>query len=165
MKINQKGIDLIKHFESLHDGDLKTIGLQPKMCPSGIWTEGWGRTIKDSKGKFVKGIENKTLAYKLASINTELEAEKALKEDLLIFEKAVLKNIKVPLNENQFSALVSYWYNTGGSNTLVSLINNKASKEEIYKWITTKYITGQGSKIPLSGLVKRRKAEADLYFS
>ena len=40
MKTGIKGIDLIKEFESLHDGDLKQVGLQPKMCPAGIWTEG-----------------------------------------------------------------------------------------------------------------------------
>ena len=39
MKTSQIGIDLIKHFEGLHDGDLKKIGLQPKKCPAGIWTE------------------------------------------------------------------------------------------------------------------------------
>ena len=27
MQVNQKGIELIKHFESLHDGDLSMIGL------------------------------------------------------------------------------------------------------------------------------------------
>ena len=38
MKTSQIGISLIKHFEGLHDGDLKKIGLQPKKCPAGIWT-------------------------------------------------------------------------------------------------------------------------------
>lgn len=36
--INEAGISLIKEFESLHDGDLSVIGLQPKQCPAGIWT-------------------------------------------------------------------------------------------------------------------------------
>lgn len=30
---------LIKHYESLHDGDLSAIGLQPKMDCLGIWTD------------------------------------------------------------------------------------------------------------------------------
>jgi hypothetical protein len=29
-------IDIITHFEGLHDGDLHVIGLQPKMDPVGI---------------------------------------------------------------------------------------------------------------------------------
>ncbi|MDR6527433.1 GH24 family phage-related lysozyme (muramidase) [Chryseobacterium rhizosphaerae] len=38
MRTSQRGIDLIKEFESLHDEDLKKPGLQPKMDPVGIWT-------------------------------------------------------------------------------------------------------------------------------
>ena len=36
---------IVTYYESLHDGDLKMIGLQPKMCPVGIWTEGYGSAI------------------------------------------------------------------------------------------------------------------------
>jgi len=162
MKTNNEGINLIKHFESLHDGDLTLIGLQPKMCPAGIWTEGWGQTIRDSKGNFVKGIDNKSLAYKLAKVKTKEEADKLLKQSLDSFESIVLKNIKTTLTSNQFSALVSYVYNTGGSSTLYKLINNKASDKVIRDWFETKYITADG-KI-LLGLIRRRKAEADLYF-
>ena len=82
MKTNKEGINLIKHFEGLHDGDLKQVGLQPKLCPADIWTEGYGRTMRDSKGNFLKGLKNKDLAFKRATIKTELEAENALKEDL-----------------------------------------------------------------------------------
>lgn len=45
MKTSENGIILIKHYESLHDGDLSRIGLQPKMCPAGYWTEGYGHAI------------------------------------------------------------------------------------------------------------------------
>lgn len=34
--MNDNLIKLISHYESLHDGDLKMIGLQPKMDPVGI---------------------------------------------------------------------------------------------------------------------------------
>ena len=55
MKTSNIGIELIKEFESLHDGDLSIIGLQPKMCPAGIWTEGYGHAMRDNKGNFIKG--------------------------------------------------------------------------------------------------------------
>jgi lysozyme len=161
MKTNQLAIDLIKHFEGLHDGDLKIIGLQPKMCPASIWTEGYGRTMR-VKGKFLKGSENRELAFKLATIITELEAEKALKEDLKTFENIVINKVQRAITANQFSALVSHTYNTGGSTTLFGLVNNNSSDAVIRKWFETKYITGGG--IPLRGLRLRRKAEADLYF-
>lgn len=164
MKTGIKGIKLIQYFESLHDGDLKIIGLQPKMDPVGIWTEGWGYAIRDDKGNFIKGVKNKSLAYKYSIIETKEDANKKLLIDLEARERLISQNIKVTLSQNQYDSLISYIYNTGGSGTLYSLINKKASDLEIRKWIETHYITGQGSKTPLSGLVKRRKAEADLYF-
>jgi len=162
MKTSINGVKIIKLFESLHDGDLTKIGLQPKMDPVGIWTEGYGRAMRDKKGNFLKGIKNKALAEQSTTIQTVAEAEKALNEDLGPREYIVMQNIKVKLNQNQFDALVSYVYNTGGSSTLYKLINTKASEDAIRTWFTTKYITSEGKVLP--GLVKRRKMEADLFF-
>lgn len=162
MKTSQIGVDLIKYFEGLHDGDLKVIGLQPKMCPAGIWTEGYGRAMRDKNGKFIKGIENKKLAYSRITIRTVAKAEQALKEDLAEFEKIVSSKLKVSVKQQQFDALVSHTYNTGGSDTLFRLVNNRSPKADIKYWFENKYITGGGVK--LKGLVERRKAEAKLYF-
>jgi len=163
MRTGKKGIELIKSFESLHDGDLTLIGLQPKMDPIGIWTEGYGRAMRDNKGNFIKGKENKALAYSRITIDNEPEAQQALLQDLSPREHIVMQNIKVPLTQNQFDALVSYVYNTGGSNTLYNLINKKADPANIRRWFETKYITAGGKK--LQGLIRRRKAEADLFFT
>ncbi|WP_126654132.1 lysozyme [Chryseobacterium aureum] len=163
MRTSQKGINLIKEFESLHDGDLKKPGLQPKMDPVGIWTEGYGRAMRDDKGNFLKGSGNKVNAEKRATIHTEKEAEVALRQDLQIYENIVAKKITVSINQNQFDALVSHTYNTGGSDGLFKLVNDRAPGASIRNWFITKYITAQGVK--LNGLIRRRKAEADLFFS
>lgn len=160
--INKAGIELIKAFESLHDGDKNTPGLQPKMDPIGIWTEGYGRAMRGKDGKFLKGASNKALAYKLRTIKTVAEAEAALISDLRAYEDIVDRKVKVNINDNQRAALVSHTYNTGGSATLFDLVNDDAQKAVIYNWFTTKYITADGVK--LNGLIRRRKAEADLYF-
>lgn len=157
MKTTKIGIDLIKHFEGLHDGDLKQIGLQPKKCPAGIWTEGYGIAMRDSNGNFLKGKD-----MPKGTISTEAEAVKQLADHLSVYENIVMRKIKVPLKENQFDALVSYTYNTGGSDTLFKLINQKAPIDQIKKWFETKYITANGKV--LAGLVARRKAEAKLFF-
>jgi lysozyme len=162
MRTSNVGIELIKRFESLHDGDLSQIGLQPKMCPSLIWTSGWGNALVYN-GKFLRGAENKDLAYAIGTVKDIKEADWQLAKNLQKFEKIVLGKLKVKLNQNQFDALVSHTYNTGGSNTLFRLINENAGREKIYNWFTTKYITGNGVK--LKGLIRRRKAEADLFFS
>ena len=162
MKTSSIGIGLIESFESLHDGDLSVIGLQPKMDPIGIWTEGYGHAMRDKKGNFIKGAENKALAYANISIHNKVDAARVLLQDLSSREHTVMQNIKIELNQNQFDALVSYVYNTGGSSTLYNLINKKAPEVSIRKWFETKYITADGVKLP--GLVRRRKAESNLYF-
>lgn len=161
MITSKAGLDTIKHFEGIHDGDLKTIGLQPKMDPIGIWTEGYGRAMRDKKGNFIRGAENKKLAYDSITIHNEVEAIKALAQDCAVREYTVAQRIKVPLTQNQFDALVSLIYNTGGSETIYQLINNKQSKQAIFEFWTKHYITGDGVILP--GLVARRKAEADLF--
>ena len=163
MRTSQTGIDLIKRFESLHDGDISVIGLQPKMCPAGIWTAGWGRAlIEPNTGQFLRGENNRKRAFELFTVKNESEAERMLQEDLRTFERRVLSRLKVPVNQNQFDALVSHTYNTGGSNGLFKLINERASRDAIWNWFTTKYITANG--VQLRGLVNRRRAEAELFF-
>lgn len=162
MKTNQKGIDLIKKWEGIHDGDLSIIGLQPKMDPIGIWTEGYGRAMKHN-GSWLKGYLNKDVAYQNATIFTLEDAEEALKTDLKKFEDIVNSKIKISLNENEFAALVSHTYNTGGSATLFRLVNNCAPDETIRAWFEEHYISAAG--VFLRGLKLRRKEEADLFFT
>lgn len=157
MKTSQIGVDLIKFFEGLHDGDLRTIGLQPKKDPIGIWTEGYGHAMRDVNGNFIKGNKSPK-----PSITTKQQAEDLLRKDLESFELIVSRKIKVPLKQNQFDALVSHAYNTGGSDTLFKLINQKAPSVQIKKWFETKYITAGG--VVFKGLVERRKSESKLYF-
>jgi len=155
MKTSAIGISLIKHFEGLHDGNLKEIGLQPKKCPAGIWTEGYGRVMRDSKGNFLKGVK-----MPKATIHTELEAQKALKEDLQVFETIVMRKITRKLKQNEFDALVCFTYNTGGSTTLFSMVNS--NNILLKDWWVSHYITG-GGKV-LNGLIARRKSEVKIYF-
>jgi len=160
MKTSDIGVSLIKHFESLHDGDLSQIGLQPKMCPAKIWTQGWGSAMRDDKGNFIKGIENKKLAYSRITIHNEEQANTALLKDLEVFENLVIRKLKRSVKQNEFDALVSHVYNCGVSQTLFEMVN---SQNPLLKdWWISHYITG-GGKV-LKGLQERRKAEAKIYF-
>ena len=165
MRTSQKGVDLIKAFESLHDGDLKTIGLQPKLCPAGIWTVGYGRALTHPKtaGVYLRE-KDKELAYALYPALTEKEAESLLVEDLMEREKR-LNSLNLSINQYQYDALISFIYNVGFANLLSSTLlkkvkanpNDESIRGEFAKW---KY----ANKKELAGLVRRRKAEADLYF-
>ena len=155
MKTSNIGVSLIKHFESLHDGDLKEIGLQPKKDSIGIWTEGYGRAMRDEHGNFLKGAK-----MPKPTIISESMALLALANDLRVYENMVMRKLKRTVKQNEFDALVSFVYNCGISQTLFEMVNNK--NPLLKTWWTSHYITG-GGKI-LKGLIERRKAEAKLYF-
>lgn len=107
--INSAGLAIIKESEGLK--------LTVYICPAGVPTYGYGTT----KGLKFSDVGRKTI--------TKDEAERLLKEDLKRFESEVDRFVKVPLNENQFSALVSLVYNIGatafGSSTLLKMLNKK----------------------------------------
>lgn len=157
-------IELIKKFESLHDGDLKLIGLQPKMCPAGYWTEGYGSVIIH-EGKMLKGAANKALAYKLATVKTEAEAVKQLNDVLNNKYAPFINSLNLSINQNQFDALVSFAYNCGKdalrTSTLLKRIKANASEEQIRAGFAA-YRMSAGKVMP--GLIRRRAEEANLYF-
>lgn len=140
MKTSQNGIELIKRFEGCR--------LETYICPAGVFTIGYGHTGADVKS----GLKI-----------TQEEAETLLKNDLKAFEKGVQRIIKKELTQNQFDALVSFAYNLGLENlkksTLAKLINQGKIKEassQFERWV---YANG----VKLNGLIRRRKAEKELF--
>jgi len=148
MKISQTGIDLIKSFEGLK--------LNAYICPAGIVTIGFGST-------FYPDFKAVKMGDKLKDIQ---EAEELLKVTLIEFEKNVSALFyNVILKQNQFDALVSFAFNLGtgalAGSTLFRKVkinpNDKSIALEFAKWVNA-----GGKKLP--GLIRRRKAESDLYF-
>lgn len=137
----QKACDFIKRFE----------GFEPiaYACPAGVLTIGYGHTRGVKKGD---------------SISKE-EAERLLMQDVEQAVGRLAPFVNVPVTEGQFVALVSLAYNVGTNYVitkcpkLMHALNTgdlEACAEEFLD------ITRAGGKI-LSGLVKRRKAEHDLF--
>ena len=141
MKTSPNGIKLIKEFEGLR--------LKAYLCPANVWTIGYG--VTQMNGNSIQEGDN----------ISEEEAETLLIHEIQRFEAIVLKRLEVPVNQNQFDALVSHTFNTGGSDTLFELINNNAPRDDIRQWMTNSYISSNG--IILKGLMKRRKIEAELF--
>ena len=176
MKISDKGLGLIKHYESLHDGDLSVIGLQPKMCPAGIWTVGYGRALKDSSGNWLRGIENKQKAYAMYPILNEKEALKMLHEDCDVREIRV-SSLKLQLKQHEFDAMVSFVYNVGFTKLQISSLlkrikarlngdMNYGSDEKITSgFLMWKNAFISGHLRPLPGLIRRRRSEAHLFLA
>ena len=141
--IPQQAVDLIKNFEGLK--------LSSYLCSANVWTIGYGTTRINGK------------AVTAGMTCTEQQAEEYLKNDLQVFAKAINRLVKVPLTDNQFSALLSFTYNLGvgalEKSTLLKKLNEGsygAAQAEFLKWIRA------GGKI-LPGLVRRRGEEAELF--
>lgn len=149
MKTGSKGLSLIKSFEGFYS--------KPYLDPVGIPTIGYG-VIKYPNGKRVTMQDAPITEQQASDLLAQLLSQ--------TYEKEVNKLVKVPLNQNQYDALVSFTYNLGGTNlgksTLLKKINgnpcDSSIRSEFEKWVNA------GGK-KLAGLVRRRKAEADLYFS
>lgn len=147
-KTSDKGIELIKRFEGL--------SLNPYLCPANVPTIGYGNT-------FYKNGKKVTLNDKPI---TEQKAVEMLRQSLEKFEQYVDSYTTDSITQNQFDALVSFCYNLGPANlkssTLLKKVNantnDETIKDEFLKW------TKAGGR-KLAGLVKRREAEAALYFS
>jgi lysozyme len=161
--INQAGLDLIKRFEGIPDGDPSTTNLDPYIDPIGIWTIGWGHAIRVGND-FLRGAANRARARALYPGGITMEqAEKLLHGDVLDKCRDVESMIKVPVNDNQYAALVSFAFNLGPANlkqsTLLRLVNQgdfAGAANEFAKW------NKAGGKV-LKGLTLRREAEATLF--
>lgn len=140
MKINKEGLSIIKQCEGCR--------LKAYLCPSLIPTIGYGHTT----------------GVKLGDVITQADADRYLLQDIKRFEQAVSALVKVPINTNQFSALVSFTFNVGvsafKSSTLLKKLNlrdYKGCSNEFDRWVYG------SNKTPLEGLKKRRKLERQLF--
>ena len=94
---------------------------------------------------------------------TQEEAESMLVHELEEYENYIHKYVAVPLEQNEFDALVSWVFNLGAGNlaasTLLKVLNAGSYDEvpaQIMRW------NKAGGKV-LEGLTRRRQAEADLF--
>jgi lysozyme len=135
-------------FIRRHEG----VRLQAYRDSVGVWTIGVGHTAAAGPPVPCAGM---TI--------TPQQCDDILTRDLARFEAEVGRLVKVPLQQNQFDALVSFHFNTGrlGSSTLLKVVNaglHKDVAKELDKW------TLAGGR-RLAGLVRRRTEEAALYAS
>ena len=137
MKINNAGLKLIKSFEGCRLTAYKAVPTEK------YYTIGWGHygsdVSKDEKW-------------------TQKQADEQLKKDLVKYENYVDKYVSFALNENQFSALVSFCYNFGPGN-LKKLVEGRSIKQIA---AAIPQYNKSGGKV-LAGLTRRRNAEVKLF--
>lgn len=138
MLTSKNGIELIKKFEGCK--------LKAYKVHSGeqYYTIGYGHFGSDVSA---------TMTI------TQKQAEDFLRSDLIKFESAV-NRLGLPLNQNQFDALVSFAYNCGQGN-LRLLVRNRTLPQIADAMLL---YNKSGGKV-MNGLTKRRKAERELFLT
>ena len=142
MKVSNDCINLIKKYEGCR--------LKAYKCPSGKWTIGYGSTSGIKQGMTI----------------TQSQAENLLKQDLVRFEKNVMKFDGIyHWTQPEYDSLVCFAFNIGSINSLVE--NGKRLKKDIPNKMLeyNKAKNASGQLVPLAGLTKRRQDERALFLS
>ena len=139
MKINDRGLNLIKFYEGLK--------LKSYQDDGGVWTIGFGSTRRVGPGMVI----------------TADQALERLSQDLEEKEKLVESMVKVPLTSNEFSALVSFAYNVKEkefiTSSLVKLLNEGKKDLAAHEFLRWDHCDGKA----IQGLLNRRLAERALF--
>jgi len=147
-EISDACINLVKSFEGFFN--------KPYLCPAKVPTIGYG-TILYPNGKKV------TLQDKPC---TEAEAIEWMRYELNQKAKEVDAMAIDAVNQHQFDSLVSFAYNCGSNALKNSTILKRVNANPNDPTITDAFMMWvKADGAILQGLVRRRKAEAALYFS
>ena len=146
MQISETGIELLKRFEGL--------SLEAYQDVAGIWTIGYGHTGPDVE----PGMRI-----------TEAEADALLRQDLRFAEDAVTRLVSVPLNSNEFDALVSFVFNVGAEAFRGSTPRRRLNRgdrigaADALTWWNKATIAGRLQEV--LGLTRRRASERALFLT
>ncbi len=144
MRISRRGVAFIKRWEGFETRAYRDV--------AEVLTIGYGHTGSE----VVDGMEI-----------TERDAEALLRCDLAARERTVNDLVCVALNQNEFDALVSFEFNTGGLDRSTSLrrLNNgdRRGAAKALLWWNKARIDGVLREV--AGLSRRREAEAALFLT
>lgn len=146
-KFSQEGIDFLIELEGLR--------FTPYRDSAGKYTIGIGHLIMPGEDNLIRAVLNREQAIEL------------LYRDLRRTEQVVNAEVKVPVTQYQYDALVLFAYNIGVGAFAISTVLDRLNKgryEEAEKhfddWVK---ITKDGKKIVLKGLQNRRDEEQELF--
>jgi lysozyme len=137
---------MIKAFEGLRAAAYR--------CPAGVWTIGYGHTSPAGEPAVAPGMKV-----------TKAQAAQILARDVATFAAGVERLITVPLNTNQFSALVSFAYNVGLGNFRGSSVLKSVNAGDFDAVPRRLALWNRAGGRVLAGLVRRRAAEAALFMA
>lgn len=148
---NAHGLRLIQEFEG-------KPRLTARLCEGGKFELSYGVTFDLNGNPFTAD-----------STCTEAEADALFRNALKLFEDGVRELVTVPLNANQFGALVAFSYNIGlanfASSTVLRRVNENRMDDAAAAFGMWIFATKNDRKQAYRGLLRRRYAEACLLLS
>jgi lysozyme len=144
--IQQSTIDFLKDREGVRNDVYNDV--------SGVDTVGVGHVVLPNEG------------LNVGDVISNAEVDSLLKSDLKKAADQIKSDVKAPLNQNQFDALVSLVFNIGigafHKSTLLKYINEAKGEDFIETaWLAWKYDNG----VMIKELLHRREKEFNLYTS
>ena len=154
MQMSEHGLELLEQWEGFE--------LKVYKDSAGLPTIGVGHLLTKSELTSGKIVIN-GLPVQYADGLTDQQSLDLLSQDVKPAAQAVNTSVKVPLNQNQFDALVSFTFNVGvaafSGSTLVKVLNQKQYGEvpnQLLRWVRS------GGQV-VQGLVNRRQNEISLW--
>jgi lysozyme len=141
MKIDLRGISLLKHFEGYR--------LEAYQDTGGVWTVGVGHTGPE----VVAGLRI-----------SEAQAEALLRSDVATAEAAVNRGITVPMNQAQFDAFTSLTYNIGARAFAASSVRRLFNSGDPCAAAFAFGMWRKDDNVDVLSLARRRAAEITLFF-
>jgi len=145
MQISHVGIEAVKEHEGCRTVAYRDTG--------GVWTMGYGTIRIDG------------LPVEEGMTCTLQQATQWLTDDLSWAQTAVNQQVKVPLKQNQFDALVSFVYNVGrnafAKSTLLRLLNQgdyAGAAKQFDRWVFDNGVVQRG-------LLARRRVEREMFLA
>lgn len=141
MNLSPKGLALIQSFEGYRDSAYRDA--------NGRWACGYGHT---------DGVTQLTTCDPATALQW-------LSDDTAEAQETVNEHALVPVNQNQFDALVSFTYNVGAAafigSTLLRMVNMANWSAAAAQFLCWDHIDG----VEIAGLERRRQAEMELFQS
>jgi len=145
MQLSTIAIELVREAE--------TLRLEPARHAGGGWVIGYGHTLAERPMRAI----------------TRPDAEALLREDLARAEASVRRSVTVPLNDNEYGALVEFAHSIGPDGFAYTLVagflnadNREAAADAFLLWSTVQV---DGALVDSPDLIARRRRTKALFLS
>ncbi len=151
MNISQNGLEFIASFEGFADH------LYNDPSPAGHCTIGIGHKLHDGN------CDGRANEQPYQNGITKAQALDLLEDDVVSRVATVNEAVTVPLNQNQFDALVSFVFNLGAGAFRAAYFLVKLNQGDYAAVPPGLMLYVHADGVRLEGLVRRRRAEGDLW--